>query len=156
MAGLLPGPDINPWFFRWVVPGPRFPHTVPATLAPINYMSCNHIVTWSIHRLYRNIRPFTFRIQNGDPSSGRWVALKQSLISGEIAWFMIVTTRISVWSQICTREVKERLILHNAGIDYVTIRSEFRYLIGAKVVRLKCWVFGGKTGPISMVGVFLW
>jgi len=35
LAGLLPGPDINPGFFDWDVPGPLFHITVPATLAPI-------------------------------------------------------------------------------------------------------------------------
>ena len=34
------------------------------------------------------------------------------------------------------------------------IRSELKYLIGAKIVNLKCRVFGGKTGPMAMVQVF--
>src|SRR5882757_782054 len=34
------------------------------------------------------------------------------------------------------------------------IRSELKYLIGAKNVSLKCRVFGGKTGPFPMVRVF--
>jgi hypothetical protein len=34
------------------------------------------------------------------------------------------------------------------------IRSELKYLIGAKIVNLKCRVFGGKTGPMAMVRVF--
>ena len=34
------------------------------------------------------------------------------------------------------------------------IRSELEYLIGAKIVYLKCRVFGGKTGPFPMVWVF--
>jgi hypothetical protein len=34
------------------------------------------------------------------------------------------------------------------------IRSELKYLIGAKNVNLKCRVFGGKTGPFPMVRVF--
>jgi hypothetical protein len=53
------------------------------------------------------------------------------------------------------REVKEQLIMHNIHIDNVTIRSELRYLIGATVVSLKCRVFGGKTGPIATVRVFV-
>jgi len=42
--------------------------------------------------------------------------------------------------------VKELLKLHNLCIDHVMIQSELKYLISAKVVRLKCRVFGGKTG----------
>jgi hypothetical protein len=56
--------------------------------------------------------------------------------------------------QIGKREVKELLILHNLRMDHVSIRSELRYLIGAKVVRFKWRVFGGETGPIATVRVF--
>jgi hypothetical protein len=45
LAGLLPGPDINPRFFGRVEPGPRFRNTVPATLAPIKYLSYDRIMT---------------------------------------------------------------------------------------------------------------
>ena len=34
------------------------------------------------------------------------------------------------------------------------IRSELKYLIGGKVVMLKCQVFGGKTGPFPVGRVF--
>ena len=34
------------------------------------------------------------------------------------------------------------------------IRSELNHLVGAKMVNLKCRVFGGKTGPFPMVQVF--
>jgi len=54
------------------------------------------------------------------------------------------------------QEVKERLELHNLRTDHVMIRSQLKYLIGAKVVRLKCRVFGGKTGPMATVRVFVW
>jgi len=52
------------------------------------------------------------------------------------------------------REVKEQLTLHNLRTDHVTIRSELKYLIGAKIVDLKCRVFAGKTGPFPTVRVF--
>jgi hypothetical protein len=52
--------------------------------------------------------------------------------------------------------VKERLIIHNIFTDHVTIRSELRYLIRAKVVRFRCRVFCSKTGPITTVQVFMW
>jgi len=48
---LLPGPDINRRLFGRVVPGPRFHIILPATLAPIKYLSCDRIMTWSIGRL---------------------------------------------------------------------------------------------------------
>ena len=52
--------------------------------------------------------------------------------------------------------MKERIKLHNLHIDHVMIQSELKYLIGAKLVVLKCRVFGGKTGPIATVQVFIW
>jgi len=36
------------------------------------------------------------------------------------------------------------------------IKSELTYLIGAKIVDLKCRVFGGRTGPMAKVRVFFW
>jgi hypothetical protein len=53
------------------------------------------------------------------------------------------------------REVEALIKLNNLHIHHVMIRSELKYLIGAKVVRLKCGVFGGKTGPIATVRVFV-
>jgi len=52
------------------------------------------------------------------------------------------------------REVNERLKLPNLHIDHVAIRSELKYLIGAKIVDLKWRVVRGKTGPYPMVRVF--
>jgi len=51
-------------------------------------------------------------------------------------------------------EVKEGLKLNNLRTDHVMIRSELKYLIGAKILDLKCRVFGGKTAPFPMVRVF--
>jgi len=50
--------------------------------------------------------------------------------------------------------VKEPLELHNLHTDQVTIRSELKYLIGAKVVVFQCRVFGGKIGPFPLGQVF--
>jgi hypothetical protein len=52
------------------------------------------------------------------------------------------------------QEVKEGLKLDNLGTDHVMIRSELEYLIAAKIVDLKCRVFGGKTAPFPSVRVF--
>jgi hypothetical protein len=52
------------------------------------------------------------------------------------------------------QEVKEELKLDNLRTDHVMIRSELKYLIGAKIVDLKCRVFGGKTAPFPTVRVF--
>jgi len=48
------------------------------------------------------------------------------------------------------------LELDNLCIDHVTIRSELKYLLRGNVVVLKCRVFGGKTGAIATVWVFMW
>jgi hypothetical protein len=51
------------------------------------------------------------------------------------------------------QEVKEGLKLDNLRTDHVMIRSELQYLIGAKIVDLKCRVFGSKIAPIPTVRV---
>jgi len=51
------------------------------------------------------------------------------------------------------REVKEGPKLDNLHTDHVMIRSELKYLIGAKIVDLKCRVFRGKTAPFPTVRV---
>jgi len=43
LAGLLPGPDINPPFFGRVEPGQRFDISVLAAFAPIKYLSSDRI-----------------------------------------------------------------------------------------------------------------
>ena len=80
--------------------------------------------------------------------------MKWWLILSEIWGFSIATQRILVESQIWTRKVKERLKLHNLRNDHVVIRSELKYIFGAKMVNLKCRVFGGKTALFPMVRVF--
>jgi len=82
--------------------------------------------------------------------------VKKGPILSEIRGFSIATPQILVGSHIQQREVKELVKLHNLCTDHVTLQSELKYLIGAKVVRLKCRVFGGKTGPIATVRVFVW
>jgi len=64
-------------------------------------------------------------------------------ISAKKCGFEIATQRILVRSQISEREGKQGLKQHNLHTGHVTIRSELRYLIGAKIVDLKYRVFGG-------------
>jgi hypothetical protein len=65
-----------------------------------------------------------------------------------------MTLRILVGSHFWDQEVNERVQLHNLRTDHVMIRSELKYLIGGKVVMLKCRLFGGKTGPFPVGRVF--
>jgi hypothetical protein len=50
--------------------------------------------------------------------------------------------------------VKERVELHNLHTDHISIPSELKYLLGGKVVKLICWVIGGKTRPFPLGRVF--
>jgi len=54
--------------------------------------------------------------------------------SRKICRYFTATPRILVESQIRNQELKERPKLHNLRTDHVMIRSELKYLIGAKVV----------------------
>jgi hypothetical protein len=122
----------------------------------MKYMSSDRTVTGSVHRLCRIMSSFTSSIKICDLTDICLVAVKEGPILSEIRGFLIATPQILVRSHIRTREVKELVKLHNLYTDHVTIQSELTYLMGAKVVRLKCRVFGGKTGPIAMVRVFVW
>jgi hypothetical protein len=44
VGGVLPEPDIYPQVFGWVGTRPWFHFTVPATLAPIKYLSYDRIM----------------------------------------------------------------------------------------------------------------
>ena len=73
----------------------------------------------------------------------------------QISGFSIATQQIFVLSPIPQQEVKERLKLDDRRSDHSTMRSERNYLTGASLVTLKYRVFGGKTGPIAIVRVFV-
>ena len=51
-------------------------------------------------------------------------------------------------------EVQQHSEMHYLCTDHGMIRQELKYLIGGKVVMLKCRVFGDKTGPVPMGRVF--
>jgi len=120
----------------------------PRYLAQIKYLSSDHIVTWSVRRLCSSSRSFTSRFQICDPTNIHWVAIEIPLISPKMCLDFTATQRISVGSQICKREVKEWLVLYNLCTDHIMIRSELKYLIGAKVAGPVQWNRGpGTTWP---------
>jgi len=133
----------------WVGTGPWFHIMVPATLAPIKYLGSDRVTTWSICRSWSFSPSFTSRCQICDWTKIHWIAVKEGDISAEKCGFSIATQRILVQSQIWEQEVKEGLKLNNVRTDHVTIRSELRYLFGAKILDLKCRVFGWK--PVATV-----
>jgi len=65
------------------------------------------------------------------------------------------TQQILIRSQIRNRVLREGLTLNNRCSDRLVTQSGLKYLMGVKVVRLKCWDIGGKTGPIPTVRVCL-
>jgi hypothetical protein len=129
---------------------PRFHITVPSTLTPIKWLSSDCIVTWSVRRLCSICPSFTSRCQIWDWSIIRWIAVTEGNISAEKCGFSIATQRILVRSQMWEREVKEGLKQQNLHTDHVMIRSELRYLIGAKIVDVKWWVVG--ENPLQRSG----
>jgi hypothetical protein len=109
-------------------------------------------MTWSICRMCSFGPSFTSRRQICDWTSIRWIAVKEGDISAGLCGFSIATQQILVQSRMWEREGKESLKLHNLCTDHVTIRSELRYIIGAKIVDLKCRVFGGNQLQRSTAG----
>jgi hypothetical protein len=106
----------------------------PRCFAPIKYLCSECIMTWGIRRLCRFSRSFTFHIQICDPTNIRWVAVENPRFLVKIYAYFTATQRISIGSQFWKREVKDRLKLHNLHIHHVMIRSELKYVIGAKNV----------------------
>jgi hypothetical protein len=137
----------NPDRCNWSGLQPKTRYFNLTTWAPIKYLSCDHIVTWSIRRLSSFIRSFTSRIQIRDPTITRWVTIKNPRISRIIWCYVIVTQRILVQSQIWMQEVKQGVNLDNLRINHVAIRSELRYLIGARVGGTVKWTHGPGNSP---------
>jgi len=140
--GLGPEPNCCNGFYhtktRTVAIGPVLPpitqHLNNTTLAPIKYLSSDHIVTWSVHRLCSFTSSFASCIQICDPTNIRRVAIEIPQIPLRIGPFFTATQRILVGSQIWMLEVKEIIILHNLHTNHVTVQSELTNLIGAKAV----------------------
>ena len=130
--------------------------TVPATMALIKYLSSDRIMTWSVRRLCIFSCSFTSHCQICDQVNFRRVAVKKMPIFSENPGCSKGTQRIVVRFQIWQQEVKQRVEMHNLRTDHVMIQSELKYLIGAKVVNLKCRVFAGKTGRIATVRFLVW
>ena len=115
------------------VSSPKIQYFDITSLAPIRCLSSDHIVTWSIPKLCSFVRSFNSRFQICDPTNIRWVAIENAQCLLQIWPNFTAIQRILIGSQIRKREVKERTKLHNVHIDHVTIQSELRYLIGAKI-----------------------
>ena len=113
---------------------PKTRHFKFTILAPIKYLSSDHITTWSVRRLGSGPPSFTSHLPICDPTSIRWITIENPPISLRISDYFTNTQRISVRLQIWMQEVKEGLKLDNLHIDYVMIRSQLKYLIGAKGV----------------------
>jgi hypothetical protein len=114
--------------------GPRFHFTVLTTLAPIKYLSSDRIVTWSIREMCRLMPYFISRSQICDRISMHRVAVKLSPKSRQNDRVFIPTPWQLVRLQIGEQEMKEGMKLHISRIDYVTIWSELKYLIGVRNV----------------------
>jgi len=118
--------------------GPVLPPTIRhfnfTSLAPIQYLSSDCIMTRSICKLCRFMRSFTSHFQIWDLTNISWVVIENPRITLEMWRYFTTILRILVGSQIEKREVNERINLHNLHIHHVTIRSELIYLFGTKVV----------------------
>jgi len=76
LAGCYPDRTLNRGFLAGLEPDRSSNILVPAALAPIKYLSCDRIVTWSIRRLCGFRRSFTSHFQICDLTDFRWVVVK--------------------------------------------------------------------------------
>ena len=111
---------------------PTTRHFNTRSLAPIKYLSSDHIMTWSTCKLCSFMGSFTSRFQQCDWTNNRWVAIDYPRISGQIGRYFTAILWIVVGSQIWLREVKERIKLHNLRVDRVMMRLELKNLITGK------------------------
>jgi hypothetical protein len=130
--------------------GPRFHFTVTSTLAPIKYLSSDHIATWSIRDLCRLMPYFISLSQMDDWINIRGAAVKFSRKSRQNDRVFIATPWQLVRLQIAAQEIKEGIKLHISHIDYVTILSEHKYLIGVGKVDFCGWGLCGN--PLQRSG----
>jgi len=124
-----------------VIP-PKTWHFNITTLPPIEYLSSDRIMTWSLRRLCSSSLICTTRSHICDRTNIRWVAIENLLMSLKICTFFTGTQRISVRLQIGEREVKQRPELHTLCTDHVAIRWALKYFFGGKgvgTVKLEKW-----------------
>ena len=139
-SGSNPEPDRCNGFYHtktWTIAiglvlPPKTRHFYLTTFTQIKYLSSDHIVTWSVHRLCIISRSFTFRFQNCDATNIRCVAIENPSIAHEIWCYFTATQRILVISQFWIQEVKELLKVHNLHTNHVMIWSEPKNFIGVK------------------------
>jgi len=117
-------------------------HWNVTTLAAIKFLNSDCIVTSSICRLCSFSGCFTSHFQICDLINIRGVGIKNWRISHELWHYCTAIRRISVGLQIWKREVQVLQKLHNLGIDNVTIQSELKNLIRAKLVATDKWNWG--------------
>jgi len=132
--------NLDHW--TWAGLPPKTRHFKFTMLPPIKYLSSDRIIPWLVHRLFSFSRSFTSRCQICERTNTHCVAIENPPIWRRISPYFTANQRILVRSQIWQREVNERLELHNLHIDHVMIRSELKYLIGAKNVGTAKWTHG--------------
>jgi len=127
---------------------PKTRHLKCPILAPIKYLSSDHIITWWIRRFCSFSRSFTCRCQICYSTNIRGVAIENPRISLEICPYFTATQPISVGLHIWMLEVEDLVKPHNLRIHHGMIRSELKNLIGAKVGGNIIWNCGpGSTRP---------
>jgi len=132
-----------------VVTGPLFHYMVPTTLAPIIYLNSDRIATSSIREMCRLMPCFISHSQICDHINIDWVALKLSWKSRQNDRDSIATPQQLVRLPIGKWHMKEGIKLHISHIDYLAMRWELQYLIGARDVDF--WRAGFGWKPVAMV-----
>jgi len=128
----------------WIIGnGPILPpiprHSVVTILPPIDYLSSDHIMTWSVRTLCGCRRSSTSCCQICDGTNIRWIAIEHPQILPPISCYFTPIQGILVHLQICTWEVEEWLPLDNQCTDHFVIHWDLRYLIVAKVAGTIKW-----------------
>jgi hypothetical protein len=105
----------------------------------IKYLSSDCIVTWSVCRFCSLSLCCTSRCQIWGGNNNCQVAIEILRITPVMWRYITAIECILVQSLILHWDVKDRLKLHNLHTIHILIKSDLKYLIGAKVAKTVIW-----------------
>jgi len=129
--------DLTNWKTLTFGNGPVLPpntrHFTFTILAPIQYLSSDRIMTWSMCILCSISGVSCSLCQICNQANIHCVAMNNQQISHTLWFYFTVIQRILVRLQIWNRQEETRLKLHNLRIGHALIQAELGYWFVAKV-----------------------
>jgi len=132
----------------------QFHFIVPTNFDPIRFCSSLCITTLCIRKRHSFTSSFIYLSPMCNWSNIGSVTIKQHPTIREIHWWLTATQQILIGWESWKREGKALTEMDIRLVDHVVIWSDLGYRIAVEIVRCRCRVSGGKTGPVATVWVF--